>query len=84
MLVAMNKARNKAAAAAGTSSSSSGSSSSGSASREGLPGPDSRSALRVFGPPRLGELVSSMLHIAGVGRQLDQPVYVTEFAETAR
>jgi hypothetical protein len=78
MLVALNKARNKAAAAAGSTSHSS----SGAGGK--LPGPDSRSALRVFGPPRVGELVSSMLFIAGVGRQLDQPVYITEFVETAR
>ncbi len=86
MLVALNKARNKAAAAAssGSHSSSNSSSTSSSTSDGQLPGPDSRSALRVFGPPRLGELVSSMLYIAGVGRQLDQPVYITEFVETAR
>lgn len=80
MLVALNKARNKAAAAAGSTSHSSSSSGAGGK----LPGPDSGSALRVFGPPRVGELVSSMLFIAGVGRQLDQPVYITEFVETAR
>lgn len=80
MLVALNKARNQAAAAAGSTSHSSSSSGAGGK----LPGPDSRSALRVFGPPRVGELVSSMLFIAGVGRQLDQPVYITEFVETAR
>lgn len=78
MLVAMCKARKAAAAEAASIS--------GTSSGNGhqLPGPDSAAALRVVGPPRLGELVASMLYIAGVGRQLDQPVYVTEFVETAR
>lgn len=76
MLVAMCKARKAAAPAAANGSNSS--------NAVELPGPDSASALRVVGPPRLGELVASMLYIAGVGRQLDQPVYVTEFVETAR
>lgn len=78
MLVSMCRAR-KAAAAASTSSSSSGG---GVSSGGEIAGPDSPDALRVFGPPRVGELVSSMLHIAGVGRQLDQPLYITEFVES--
>jgi ribonuclease BN (tRNA processing enzyme) len=77
MLVAMCKARKAAAAAAdGTTTSSS--------SSNELAGPDDASALRVFGPPRVGELIASMLYIAGVGRQLDQPLYITEFVETER
>lgn len=74
MLVAMCKARKAAAGAAADHAFSSSSSS----------GYDSPSALRIVGPPRLGELVSSMLYIAGVGRQLDQPVYITEFVEHER
>jgi hypothetical protein len=75
MLVAMCKARKAAAATADHAPSSSSSSSSGY---------DSPSALRIVGPPRLGELVSTMLYVAGVGRQLDQPVYITEFVEIER
>jgi hypothetical protein len=78
MLVAMCKAHKAATAAAADPASSSSSSSSSSS------GYDSPSALRIVGPPRLGELVSTMLYIAGVGRQLDQPVYITEFVESER
>jgi ribonuclease BN (tRNA processing enzyme) len=41
-------------------------------------------ALRLVGPPKLGELVSALLVGAGVGRRLDLPVYVTEFCEEDR
>ena len=76
MLVSMCKARK--AAAAGSSGSN------GSSSGSSIAGPDSVDALRVVGPPRLGELLSSMLFIAGIARQLDQPLYITEFVEDDR
>lgn len=41
-------------------------------------------ALRLVGPPRLGQLVAAMLTGAGVARRLDLPVYITEFVEDAR
>jgi len=76
MLVSLCRAHKAAAAANATNSSSS--------SSDSFTGPDSPTALRVVGPPRLGELLSSMLFIAGVARQLDQPVYITEFVEDDR
>lgn len=44
-------------------------------------GPDK---LRVVGGPKLGQFVSALLTGAGVARQLDMPVYVTEFVEDDR
>lgn len=41
-------------------------------------------ALRLVGPPKLGELLMALLAGAGVARLLDLPVYVTEFVEEAR
>lgn len=50
-----------------------------------LPGPDQGpDKLRIVGPPNVGQLVSALLVGAGVGRQLDMPVYVTEFVEEQR
>jgi ribonuclease BN (tRNA processing enzyme) len=41
-------------------------------------------ALRLVGPPKLGELVSALLVGAGVGKRLDLPVYLTEFCEDSK
>eukprot|EP00878_Enallax_costatus_P006246 GHUV01006549.1.p1 GENE.GHUV01006549.1~~GHUV01006549.1.p1 ORF type:complete len:361 (+),score=126.55 GHUV01006549.1:46-1083(+) len=50
-----------------------------------LQGPDQGpDKLRVVGGPKLGQFVSALLAGAGVGRQLDMPVYVTEFVEDGR
>jgi hypothetical protein len=82
MLVAMCKARREAAAAAAVDGDSSSSDSSSTAAAADI-GPDSPAALRVVGPPRVAELVAAMLFGAGVGRQLDLPLYITEFVESA-
>jgi hypothetical protein len=52
--------------------------------QQNWPAGEGPGALRLVGPPRLGELVAALLTGAGVGRRLDLPVYVTEFCDDTR
>jgi hypothetical protein len=77
-------ARRQAAGAESAGASGGAGDSSSSSSSSGVLGPGDPQALRLVGPPRLADLVATMLWGAGLAPRLHLPLYVTELVESDR